>query len=214
MLLQSNIEDMRHIIQTSQLCQTFLDAMEVTKQLGVQRLWIDSLCIMQDSTHDWMQESAVMNDIYRHSWCNIAATSAPDGSYGILGSLRSKQPISGQAVRLKVALKSYDIIVVGYSELVWMKEVDDAPLKSRGWVVQELILSPLVLHFGTRQMFWDCAELRACESFQKGTSSGFTSNNKIAPGCLMYSVPPRFRNTAQGRNEVSWQLVQKMDAIG
>ena len=58
---------MRHLIETSQLCQTFLDAMEVAKQLGVQYLWIDSLCIMQDSQHDWTHESAVMDDVYRHS---------------------------------------------------------------------------------------------------------------------------------------------------
>lgn len=146
---------MKNIIHTSQLCQTFLDAMEVTKQLGTQYLWIDGLCIMQGSTKDWMKESAMMNDVYRHSWCDIAATSAPDSSNRMLSPLCAKHPLASQAVRLKMALKSYEIIVISYSELVGMKEIDDAPLKSCGWVVQGLVLSPRVLYFGTRQIFWD-----------------------------------------------------------
>lgn len=208
-LLQSNIEDMRHTIPSSQLCKTFLDAIEVTKQLGAQYLWIDSLCIMQDSTHDWVQESEMMYDIYKHSMCNIAATSAVDGSCGMLSPLRSKQPLSGQAVRILVPLKSRDTVIIGYSESIWMREIDDAPLRSRAWVVQELVLSPRVLHFGARQMFWDCAQLRASETFQTGTYSGFINNNKVAPGCLLDSVTLESSSAMQRRSKLTWQLVQR-----
>jgi hypothetical protein len=51
----SNIRDMMHLINISLLCQTFLDAMEVTKALGVEYIWIESLCILQDSLDDWAQ---------------------------------------------------------------------------------------------------------------------------------------------------------------
>ncbi|PVH86905.1 HET-domain-containing protein, partial [Cadophora sp. DSE1049] len=35
------------------ISKTFLDAMTVTRELGFRYLWIDSLCIVQDSKLDW-----------------------------------------------------------------------------------------------------------------------------------------------------------------
>lgn len=45
----------------------------------------------------------------------------------------------------------------------WKQEVEDAPLLSRGWVVQERFLSSRMLHFGRTQLFWECNETKACE---------------------------------------------------
>jgi hypothetical protein len=42
-------------------------------------IWIDSLCIIQDKVEDWQIEAAKMGSIYRHSFCNIAATGFQDG---------------------------------------------------------------------------------------------------------------------------------------
>ena len=37
----------------------------------------------------------------------------------------------------------------------WDTSVDSAPLSARGWVFQERILSPRIIHFGNRQLFWN-----------------------------------------------------------
>lgn len=40
--------------------QNFLDAIRVTRELGLRYVWIDSLCIIQDSTSDWGAEASQM----------------------------------------------------------------------------------------------------------------------------------------------------------
>ncbi|KAF2434552.1 heterokaryon incompatibility, partial [Tothia fuscella] len=46
-------------------------------------LWIDSLCIVQDSTSDWQQESSIMGKVYSSAYCSIAAVGAKNGNEGL-----------------------------------------------------------------------------------------------------------------------------------
>ena len=47
--------------------------MSITHQLGVRYLWIDSLCIIQDQTEDWLKQAALMGNIYSGGLLNLAA---------------------------------------------------------------------------------------------------------------------------------------------
>ena len=69
----SNFEDRKQSIIMSDLSETFCDAIKVTQKLGIRYLWIDSICIIQDSTNDWARESSNMMAIYESAWLNIAA---------------------------------------------------------------------------------------------------------------------------------------------
>lgn len=51
-------------IPAEALSRTFLHAIEVAQYLGFQYLWIDSLCIIQDSNDDWKKESSLMSMVY------------------------------------------------------------------------------------------------------------------------------------------------------
>jgi hypothetical protein len=73
------LNDRKRSIPLSSLNQTFKDAINVTRSLGLQFLWIDSLCIIQDSPSDWTRESAKMCSVYSNAISNIAATSAVNG---------------------------------------------------------------------------------------------------------------------------------------
>src|SRR5436190_20538874 len=55
------------------LPKTFREAVQVTRALGAGFLWIDSLCIFQDSPDDWREQGGIMGYIYLNGWCNIAA---------------------------------------------------------------------------------------------------------------------------------------------
>ena len=81
-LLKSNVSTLQQAIPISQLSKTFKDAMEVTKRLRVRYIWIDSLCIIQDSPEDWQYEASRMGKVYEFAVCNIAATRAKDGTVG------------------------------------------------------------------------------------------------------------------------------------
>jgi hypothetical protein len=74
---------MRGFIPFSELTKSVQDAIYTVQQLGYRYLWIDYLCIIQDRPIDWKQESTVMNKVYAHSTCTIAATAATNGNDGL-----------------------------------------------------------------------------------------------------------------------------------
>ncbi|KAI1761020.1 heterokaryon incompatibility protein-domain-containing protein [Hypoxylon sp. FL1150] len=83
-LLRENRLELEKKLPLDRLPKTFLDAMEVTRCLGAEYIWIDSLCIVQDDQSDWRYEAARMGDVYRYSWCNVAATGFEDSKRGML----------------------------------------------------------------------------------------------------------------------------------
>src|SRR5262249_23569510 len=60
-------------VAINEFADTFQDAIEFTQRLGLQYLWVDSICIIQDNIDDWHSESARMRDIYAGSYITIAA---------------------------------------------------------------------------------------------------------------------------------------------
>jgi hypothetical protein len=71
------------------LPKTFQDAVVVTRGLGFEYLWIDSLCIVQqdrngDLTQELRSEIGNMEDIFSDASCTIAATSAKSCEDGFL----------------------------------------------------------------------------------------------------------------------------------
>jgi hypothetical protein len=73
-------------IPMSILPASFRDAAVITKRLGVKYLWIDSLCIVQDSINDWRTESTKMQDYYRNAYVTVSALDASNSHHGILNS--------------------------------------------------------------------------------------------------------------------------------
>ncbi|KAI0629943.1 heterokaryon incompatibility protein-domain-containing protein [Trametes polyzona] len=80
----SNLSTYIHGIDPLQLPQTIRDAIHVTHALGLQYLWTDSLCIIQDSQEDKNRELARMRHIYRYAYVTIIAGSASKVSEGFL----------------------------------------------------------------------------------------------------------------------------------
>lgn len=140
----------------------------MVQALNVRYLWIDSLCIIQDSQNDWSHEAACMDVIYSNSYCNVAAAQSIDPSVSIIHP-RDPHAIGKFEVKVKVLQRSTDKSKQdGLASFVLhcdeMKELDDAPLFQRGWVLQERLLSPRQLIFGKHQVMWQCWEEEACEA--------------------------------------------------
>lgn len=66
------------------LPRTIQDAITVAIKPGIQYIWIDSLCIVQDETHDVTQEVIRMGDIYRGATLVISAARAKHSDEGFL----------------------------------------------------------------------------------------------------------------------------------
>lgn len=164
-LKQNNVAQFQIAI-TAALPKTFSDAIDVARSLGKQYIWIDSLCIVQDSTEDWQREARLMERIYENAWCSAAATMARNSSEGLFSA---RDPVNVRPV----AVEAFWHSIRSETYILWDLDVlhthiDDAPLMHRGWVVQERILAPRILHFAHGEILWECCSLRACETFPHG----------------------------------------------
>lgn len=152
------------------LSKTFQEAVAVTKSLGVRYLWIDSLCIIQDSIIDWQQEGLKMSHVYSNSYLNIAAAHATDGRGGLF---TTRNPDKMQPIYIDTdwnGIGKYRLFL--RDEAFWNRGVDQAPLHQRGWVLQERALAKRTVHFGSDQLFWECCEGTYSETFPQGPVFG------------------------------------------
>lgn len=161
MLTTSNLERFHTTgIPLEDLSPTFRDALTITRELGFQYIWIDSLCIIQDSDEDWEKEALTMSDVYGHSSCNISAC----GGLGIDGCFLSRNPLSLFPCRIRRDAEEAGISKEACAYVFkdeWPPSVrlvdrDATPLLSRGWCVQERLLSARVVYFGAEEVFWEC----------------------------------------------------------
>ncbi|KAI3324011.1 HET-domain-containing protein [Xylariaceae sp. AK1471] len=170
-------------ISPAELPLTFQHAVTVTRKLQQQYIWIDSLCIYQDEDDksDWLKEAFLMDKVYANCEFNIAATGAKDGSGGLFATRVPE--IELKPTKVNWLQKEY--ILTDWTLLE--RELRLAPLNQRGWVVQERLLAPRILHFGSKQLFWECNEGVLCERFptrlplamQKAVTATFSSLKKI-----------------------------------
>lgn len=166
-LLPDNVDALREEgLPVASLSRTFGETVEVARRLGVSYLWIDSLCIIQESREDWAREAVRMADVYGHALVDIAATDSADGKGGLFRA-RDARAVEPCVVDLGVGGgKRLRCLVSDFEE--WWQAFETAPLNVRAWVMQERLLSPRVLHFDRDQLVWECAAMVACERHPAG----------------------------------------------
>jgi hypothetical protein len=173
-LTSNNLSAFKRGISVAALPETLRDAVTVAQQIGVKYLWIDALCIIQDSGDDWGKEARKMADIYSSSYCNIAAThtrSCDDGLFTIHDLSKSA------VICVDTCWDGVDIHQLGLVDYEFLiKKLERAPLNSRGWVLQERFLSPRTIHFGDDQVLWECYGGYRCEAFPFGPIPGMASD--------------------------------------
>ncbi|KAK4032695.1 heterokaryon incompatibility protein-domain-containing protein, partial [Parachaetomium inaequale] len=133
--------------------QSFQDAVLVARSLGLRYLWVDSLCIVQDDEADWLAKSQQMGRIFANASVTIAAHSAQDSTQGFLGAflvpgflgISPENPSDG-----------FTIPMPDLSSDALLKRFSRSCLSSRAWVMQELCLSPRILHFVENRVLWEC----------------------------------------------------------
>ncbi|KAI1373152.1 HET-domain-containing protein [Hypoxylon crocopeplum] len=149
--------------------KTFQDAIIVTRELQCRYLWIDSLCIIQDSTEDWKNEASRMADVYGNSYLTIAAT-ASTNSYGGLFYTHDNLDVrhaverhdnDGRATIVNVR-PSLEHTPYFASSPYGLDSTAQAPLLERSWCFQEYLLAPRVLSFTQWEMLWVCLTNRSC----------------------------------------------------
>jgi len=217
-LTSKNIETLRTEIQLTELSQTFQDAITFARSIGIDYIWIDSLCIIQDSEDDWHVEAARMANVYRYGWCNIAATDAKDGKSGLFVDRNDNEldaiipkvfkvapkflieratsalwdkihgiDKKGKPASARLSPGTWTAIEKG----LWDRNITESDLLKRGWVLQERILAMRILHFRDSQVFYECLQFRACESFPAGLPPPLHNSSKFKEAAGALEMSPK-----------------------
>lgn len=159
-LLRDNYSTFQQGVSMGDLPKTFRNAVEVTRKLGLPYLWIDSLCIIQDSNEDWAVESSKMHKVYKNSFLNLVAAASSDATGGLYNP---RIPMSFAPCVIDIGRRNQPKYTVS-----WYTPEDqgcDLDILKRGWVFQELLLSPRILIFGKKELHWYCCQLHGTETF-------------------------------------------------
>ncbi|KAH8890010.1 HET-domain-containing protein [Thozetella sp. PMI_491] len=184
-----------------QLPQNFLDAIRLTRELGFRFVWIDALCIIQDSVADWQREASRMTAAYSSAALTISILDAKASTEGFLGPRGTGQAIISSELAISKELRTpAEALVV-------------CPLSHRGWCMQERLLSPALLHIGYDQMYWECWTGVCSET---GGPASFTAAVGHCPArrgqsvALFNKLRPRvFGGIGQSSSEDWYHLVEE-----
>ncbi|KAI0182109.1 HET-domain-containing protein [Hypoxylon sp. FL1284] len=166
-LLRSTVADLEQPTLTRSLPKTLRDAMQIADRFGVKYVWVDRLCIYQDSTRDWHREAGMVQDVYRNASFCISALGAADDEGGCFFP-RDPALVAPTIINMSGEHGEEEVYRADLEDTAWCAEFQDQPLVQRAWVLQERLMSRRTIHFGSKQVFWECAEAHACETHPEG----------------------------------------------
>lgn len=148
---------------------TVQHAITIARGLGLVYLWVDSLCIIQDSASDWQKQSALMCDIYSNASITISADGSLDCQSGCfvaspyrnvtIATIPCPNPDGGTtSIYLRRSGFRQEANGAHATENLSRPRLDN-----RGWTLQERLLSPRVLHCTSTELVWQCSARVSCE---------------------------------------------------
>lgn len=132
----------------------YRDAVRVSRGLGIDYLWIDSLCIVQDSAEDWEAESLRMVDVYQNAHVTLIVATGNCSHDGFL------HPKANDIVRIPYVsslpcspTKDTYYLRQDYDT---SHDIQNSPWNSRGWTFQEGAFSTRRLYFTQNTISFSC----------------------------------------------------------
>lgn len=170
----------------SGLPSTFQDAVDIARALHIPFLWIDALCIVQDNPEDWEREAARMQHVYSGSTLTIAASGAQDTSEGFFAHEAPRfRSASVPAERILLRVDSFanrKPMIIQIRDQGGLHEGMSPILQTRGWTLQETVLSSRVVQCVQSELYWRCSCGCLTESGLSLSATTHTSCNTPALG--------------------------------
>ncbi|RMZ71847.1 HET domain-containing [Pyrenophora seminiperda CCB06] len=214
-----------------QLPKTLQDAIFITRYLGLQYLWIDGLCIIQDDEKDWEYEAAQMGWVYSRAFVTMIAARAHTCDEGFLQprlALKEAQKLQFADKQGSFELQfEYDDLQSSPSPLITetqqpLRHHRSEPVMGRAWCLQERVLASRILHFASSQMYWECEhgfeEERDIIGLVENKNYKEFSVDRVAMGLKMADTSPRPDAERQAwfmmiRQYTSRDLTKKSDKL-
>lgn len=136
---------------------TIRDAIQVTKALGYDFLWVDKYCIDQNNEEEKQLQCSQMGNIYAGSQLTIFAL-GQDSNAGLPG-------VSGVP-----RLWQQQCTTIGQYKFIYTlpdphHSVHHSPWSTRAWTYQEGLFSTRRLFFTDHQLYFECNAMNCAESF-------------------------------------------------
>ena len=161
---------------------TIADAIKACSELGERYLWVDSLCILQDSAESTQREIKAMGSIYTRSAFTIVAASGEHASSGLPGvSTALRSPTQ--------SVQTFDNLEVMEVLPSILQDLETSTWNTRGWTYQEATLSSRTLIFTSTQVYFQC-HARLCN---EDPCIGYA-------GLSMWGVRENHRRLIKGRS--------------
>ncbi|PTB79812.1 HET-domain-containing protein [Trichoderma longibrachiatum ATCC 18648] len=138
----SNISDLmqQQGLPVSSLPRSIRDAMSLAQELGFEYIWIDSICIIQDSGDDKAQQLRMMDSIYTRAHLTIVAAAGSHANAGIPGLQPETRSRKQHIVQVSDSLS----LVALHPDT--HRSAAATTWSTRGWTYQELLLSKRCLY--------------------------------------------------------------------
>ncbi|KAM5357539.1 hypothetical protein ACJZ2D_016157 [Fusarium nematophilum] len=177
------------------LPRTIQDSILLVSRLGYRYLWIDSLCIVQDSNSSWQLNAQAMHLVYGHALFTICAADGRDCSSGLRAAqpiLRALGPVSHGNQVPGAASRDVDdprpicadvgdrlrLMVTRPLEAM----ISDSEWDTRAWTFQERILSRRCLIFAEGRVFFQCrTTCMSQDIYSDGNSKGWSLDRANSP---------------------------------
>ncbi|KAI1112549.1 heterokaryon incompatibility protein-domain-containing protein [Nemania sp. NC0429] len=163
----SNISEMKKGIAWNELPRVFSDVVYVAWMLGVQYVWIDSLCILQDDKDDWEIEASKMAEYYSQAHLVVACSTSANPTVPFLAR-RDPYWLPLNFKFKDKAGASHDLKIQRVRRLRYMTytaldhnrdkvhEHDFGLLSKRAWVWQENALATRIVHYTSHGLVFEC----------------------------------------------------------
>ncbi|KAF2260092.1 HET-domain-containing protein [Lojkania enalia] len=182
MTTQLTFESHKTGIAITSLPKTFRDSIAFARGLSLDFLWIDSMCIIQDSTLDWRAEAAKMAQYYSNAYLTLAATISSNSDGGLFTSTSD--------IVLSLDDDDSQTWIARPKKHLQIASPATTALFGRGWIFQERLLSPRVLHFCDTELCFECCVESRCECGQDMPDQGWQIKQEYLQGPTWRTYDP------------------------
>lgn len=189
------------------------DAVTMTSKLTLKHIWVDALCMVQDSPDEMDRELSRMSMYYRNAYLTLTASTSGCNK-GFLGTVgrcnnhpdfplpRDLLPLHMFSPPDKSNRGLYGRVKL---ETVYAREENPyrlaaEPISRRAWTLQEQILSPRMVLFGGR-VIWFCNAATRCDGGSEDWSFDENASDRLTRDFQMELVKAKRMESSKIHSE-------------
>lgn len=152
-LIHGGLEKVFH-----KLPKVIRDTIDLVRRLGFQYLWVDSLCIIQDSAKSWQLNAYNMDLIYGNAVFTVCAADGSNASTG-LEAMDETMRVQRRDQYIYHCTEDVRLMVTRPPEMY----IKSSKWNTRAWTFQERLLSQRCLIFTGSRVYFQCRSTEMSE---------------------------------------------------